>query len=478
MTLRSTLLCLLACILGVYGTNVFAATKPARAAAALPGETTFEYPELGRITVYQPAGAPRSVVLFISGDGGWNLGVIDMARALAARGALVAGVDIRRALKIAPLATERCIFPAAQFEQLAHHLEARFALPQYQYPLLVGYSSGATLAYALLLQAPTGTFTGALSLGFGPDLETPMPLCEQNLLRTTLRHSPPKGYDMEAVTSTPARWIVLQGELDQVCDPARSRAFVGPMANAQLVILPNVGHGYSVPRNWMPQFIKAYDTLASQPVTGDAGVASVTLGDLPVIEVPARAPDSDTMVVILTGDGGWAGLDRGLATDFAARGMPVAALSTLQYFWKPRTPEQTSADLDRVIRHYLQQWQRKRVLVIGYSMGADVLPFALNRLPSETLGHVSFAAALAPGTEAQFEFHLTDWVGAHHEGLPILPEVERLKAPFVCVYAHDDTDTLCPRLDRERYKVIELPGGHHFAGDYSRLAETLLANAS
>ena len=217
--------------------------------------------------------------------------------------------------------------------------------------------------------------------------------------------------------------------------------------------------------------------LAREPAIGEVGEVT-SLDGLPIIEVPARGPDSDSLVVILTGDGGWAGLDRGLAMDFAARGMPVAALSTLQYFWKARTPEETSADLDRVIRHYLQQWQRKHVVVIGYSMGADVLPFALNRLPSETLEHVSFAAALAPGTEAQFEFHLTDWVGAHHEGLPILPEVERLRAPFLCVYAHDDTDTLCPRLDRERYKVIELPGGHHFAGDYSRLADTLLANAS
>jgi type IV secretory pathway VirJ component len=467
----------LLCVLGMCSTSAFAAAKPIKPASATPDATTFEYPELGRITVYQPPGAPRSVVLFISGDGGWNLGVVDMARALAARGALVAGVDIRRALKIAPLATRRCIYPAAQFEQLAHHLEARFGVPEYRYPLLVGYSSGATLAYALLLQAPVGTFAGALSLGFGPDLETPMPLCEENLLHTTVRHSPPPGYDMQPVASTPARWIVLQGDLDQVCDPARSRAFVEPIANAQLVLLPNVGHGYSAPKNWMAQFLNAYDTLTREPATSEAGAATM-LGDLPVIEVPARGPGSDSLVVILTGDGGWAGLDRGLAMDFAARGMPVAALSTLQYFWKARTPEETSADLDRVIRHYVQQWHRQRVLVIGYSMGADVLPFALNRLPSETLEHVAFAAALAPGTEAQFEFHLTDWVGAHHAGLPILPEVERLKVPFLCVYAHEDTATLCPRLDRERYKVIELPGGHHFDGDYSRLAATLLANES
>ena len=137
MKLRSALLCLL-CVLGVYSTGALAAAKPSKPAGDTAGATTFESPELGRITVYQPSGAPRSVVLFISGDGGWNLGVVDMARALAARGALVAGVDIRRALKIAPLATHRCIYPAAQFEQLAHHLEARFASAEVPVPTARG----------------------------------------------------------------------------------------------------------------------------------------------------------------------------------------------------------------------------------------------------------------------------------------------------------------------------------------------------
>jgi type IV secretory pathway VirJ component len=467
---------LVALVWALGACNAFAAAPMGQPSA--PAVTKFDFQELGPITVYQPSGAPKSVALFISGDGGWNLGVVDMARALAARGALVAGVDIRRAIRVPPLHERSCIYPAAQFEQLAHTLEARYSLPHYQYPLLVGYSSGATLAYALLLQAPAGTFAGALSLGFGPDLETPKPLCEENLLRTEVRHTPPPGYDMQPVASTPARWIVLQGDLDQVCDPKLSHDFVAPIVNAELVMLPNVGHGYSVPKNWMPQFLSAYDALSEDARSSEAPSTTTRgtkLGDLPLIEVPATGAGGDAFAVILTGDGGWAGLDRGLAADLAARGIPAVGLSTLQYFWKSRTPEQTGADLDRVIRHYLDQWHKQRVLLIGYSMGAEVLPFALNRLTPDTMSHVALAAALAPGTEAEFEFHLTTWVGKHHPGLPLYPEVERLKTPFVCVYAHDDTDTLCPRLDRERFKVIELPGGHHFEGDYSRLADTLLA---
>jgi len=37
-----------------------------------------------------------------------------------------------------------------------------------------------------------------------------------------------------------------------------------------------------------------------------------------------------------------------------------------------------------MIRYYLAHLAKKRVLLIGYSQGADVLPFAVNRLPAAT----------------------------------------------------------------------------------------------
>ena len=49
----------------------------------------------GRVAVYAPTRAPDQVVLFISGDGGWNLGVVPMAERLRDLGALVVGIDMR-----------------------------------------------------------------------------------------------------------------------------------------------------------------------------------------------------------------------------------------------------------------------------------------------------------------------------------------------------------------------------------------------
>ena len=53
-------------------------------------------------------------------------------------------------------------------------------------------------------------------------------------------------------------------------------------------------------------------------------------------------------------------------------------LDSLRYFWSPRTPDGLAADTNRMILYYLTHWAKKRVLLIGYSQGADVLPFAVN----------------------------------------------------------------------------------------------------
>jgi len=101
--------------------------------------------------------------------------------------------------------------------------------------------------------------------------------------------------------------------------------------------------------------------------------------------------------------------------------VPVAGFDSLRYFWGPRTPEELAADLDRVIRYYAAHWSRSEVLLVGYSQGADVLPFALNRLPAATRAKVRLTALLGPGQKASFEFHLTNWIGPSGDR-PIAPE--------------------------------------------------------
>jgi type IV secretory pathway VirJ component len=225
----------------------------------------------------------------------------------------------------------------------------------------------------------------------------------------------------------------------------------------------------------MTPFLAAYRKLAAAtPATLPAPPGALT--DLPLIEVPATGADP-RFAILLSGDGGWAGLDKDVAAALAARGIPVVGWDSLRYFWTARTPAGVAADLDRVLRFYAAHWERSRAIVIGYSQGADVLPFALNRLPAATRALVAGTALLGLGEKASFEFHVANWIGADDaSALPIRPEAEKLPADTtLCLYGADETDSLCPRLGGA-VRVVKLPGGHHFDGDYARLAEIIIGS--
>lgn len=78
-------------------------------AAETIGESV-HFGHFGTVRLYKQSEQPKHVVLFVSGDGGWNLGVIDMARALSESDALVAGIDITYYLKQLAKDSNKCSY--------------------------------------------------------------------------------------------------------------------------------------------------------------------------------------------------------------------------------------------------------------------------------------------------------------------------------------------------------------------------------
>lgn len=429
---------------------------------------------LGDVRLYHPSGPVRSVALFLSGDGGWNEGAAAMAEALRAQGALVAGVDVPAYRRQLEASDADCEYLGGEFEHLSQAVQAHAGLHDYHYPILVGYSSGAALAYALINQAPKGVFAGALVLGFCADLALHKPLCPANQLRTRPR-AQGEGVDLLPVVALPAPWITLQGAQDQVCPAPAMQAFLAGIGQTQWQALPAVDHYFSDPAQWQAPLAQAYQQLVAGAAQNHRPPAPEEIGDLPIVEVPASATSGTQWVLLLTGDGGYAGLDQDLAAGFAASGRPTVVLNSLKYFWSARTPAQIASDLDRLIRHYQRAWQRDRLIVVGYSQGADVLPFALNRIAADTRAAIAATALIGLSSSAVFEFHFSNWLTAP-DGTPTRPELDRLdpQAPLICVYGREDADSLCPALPAARYHTLGLPGGHHFNGDYQAVVDAIL----
>jgi type IV secretory pathway VirJ component len=355
-------------------------------------------------------------------------------------------------------------------------LQAFYKLPTYLAPIIAGQGSGASLAYALVAQAPSTTFGGLLTSGFCPQLPLHKPLCKGAGIH--FKTTPPPAsaaLARSAVGAKPMLTLLPAAQLPvawqalasgaSACSPGTARRFVAQVGQATWVA--------SIDGN--PPLAAAYAELA---LHNNATVAPPPpdLADLPIVEVPVEAA-GPRFAVLVSGDGGWAGIDKELGAALAARGIPVAGIDSLRYFWTPRTPAGLAGDLDRVIAYYAHHWQRSEVLLIGYSQGADVLPFAINRLAPATREKVKLHALLSLGQKAAFEFHVSNWLGPSGEE-PILPEAAKLDAAdTLCVYGERETDALCPELKPGHAQVQALPGGHHYDGDYAGLADLILKHA-
>jgi len=200
-----------------------------------------------------------------------------------------------------------------------------------------------------------------------------------------------------------------------------------------------------------------------------------TAKPLPLIDVPPSRGSSDTLVVFVSGDGGWAKIDKSISGVLAGEGMPVVGLNALEYFWTKRTPDTASHDLGTIIDSSLARWKKQRVIVVGYSRGADVLPAMVARLTPEQQSKIRLLTLLAPSPRVEFEFHVVDWMHDSKKGLPVEPELAKLKSTkTICVWGDDDTDSLCRGLALPHVKVVTLHGSHHFDGDYTKLARIIL----
>jgi type IV secretory pathway VirJ component len=445
---------------------------------------SLNYGIFGKVILYHPAITPNAVVLFVSGDGGWKHGVINMARDLSDQGALVLGIDAKTYKNgLSRLKTD-CYYPAADFERISLMVQKKYKFSTYTKPVLVGYSYGATLIYGILAQAPANTFKGAIALGFCPDIELKKPLCKGNgLTQHVLK--PGVSYWLERTAHLTAPFIVLNGLKDETCPYPATASFLKGMPMTELVKLPAVGHGFSIADNWLSEFNKAYHKILGSPsfaerkAAENPSVKSVKAyaGNLPLTVVPPAKVDHLPMVLMISGDGGWTSFDQSLAEALAVKGLPVVGLDAQKYFWNARTPGQTASDLSKAIAHYLQQFGKEQFVLAGYSFGASVLPFVADRLPAHLKQQLAAVWALSPSVTADFEIHILDMLsfGNAAETYNVLAEMKKLRnLPVTCFFGKGEGTEIPVQFTKAGLKVDVIPGDHHFGNDYNGIASAFL----
>ena len=461
---------------------------PTKAAAApvlrnSPGQAWTEVvlpaPFVNHVTVYAPKAPATNVVLFLSGDGRWNLGVIDWARRIMPK-AIVVGVDFV-ALKNAHPTSGTCWLPTGDLEEISHAVQRELKLPEYHPPFLVGYSSGATLVYEALAAAPASTFAGGLSLGFCPDLPALQPVCPAENFKPTFDLKKSTAW-LPAVNELPHDWWVLNGELDQVCLPPETHKFLENMKGVHFIEIPHTGHGFGKQEFWAKPFDDSIDAMlktASAPRAANAPSrpAAAVEAKLDALGLPLEYHWADrprATVMFISGDGGWATLDDKLAVYLAAHGVNVVGLSALRYFWSEKTPQQAGVDMRRIAD--VAGVAGTPLFLGGYSFGAEVTPFILETWSEADRRRVSGQLLIGPGETASFEISPLNWVfRAKDTPRRVADEVRKLRVPTFCLAGQleQSGDTACDGMAGAG-ETVKLPGSHHFNGKYDDVGKAVL----
>ena len=187
-----------------------------------------------------------------------------------------------------------------------------------------------------------------------------------------------------------------------------------------------------------------------------------TLAGLSLVERPTAA--GQRMALLITGDGGWAPGDRAIADQLVSSGMSVIGLDARAYLRAAeRTPESVAADVARILEHYRVAWHRDSIVLVGYSRGADLLPFAISRMTPALRDRISLVALVSLAERASFEFHWQDLVRDIHRptDIPVVPELQRIRGlRILCIGGEDEPTSACRMLDRSLATVLTHAGGH------------------
>lgn len=446
-------------------------------------EDSITHSHFGLVHIYRNSNPPEGVLIYISGDGAWNRGAENMARPFADMNVVVIGVNYVHFMRSLNSSNEKCLYPAGDFENLSMLIQKKLKLTKYHKPILVGFSSGATLAYALLAQAPANTFKGAIGIGFCPDVKSSKPFCSGNGLKSHVL-KPGKSFYLDRFEKLTAPFIVFQGDRDMICNTTEVNEFVKGMKYAEIYNLPTVGHGFVNQSKWMPQMKEAVKKIIDAqsfgnkaPIETVPGINTAAISQLPLYFIKAVDNPEKPLCIVISGDGGWTDFDQSISEALSKNGISCVGLDTQKYFWEAKTPETTAQDITKVLQYYLPRLQKTNFILVGYSFGADVIPFIANRLPADLKKKLALVAMLSPDDKTDFEVTISSMLDLGSEdSYDVLKEIKKVNyIKKLCIFgSEEDDEDMQKSFKSNGAEITVLNGGHHYDDNYPLIVSSIL----
>jgi type IV secretory pathway VirJ component len=405
---------------------------------------TYPAEGIGTIHLYGKPNA-SSVIVLVSGKAGWTQKMDQLAAHLAEKGQLVGGLDFQEYLNQVKKAK---LCPASDLDKFGKQLQKRAGTKEYRHVILVGYREGGSIVMLAQAESP-GIFAGAASIGFCPQLPVP---AEETCGGDKL-------YQTNGAWKMGAPWIVFQG-VGEPCKDEETRIFLQRVPDARVV---------RAEADWIPQL---ENEIAALPQTANR----LNIGGLPIVEYTAGV-ENPTLAIYFSGDGGWGEMEDEMSAYYQKKGVASVGVDSLRYFWHVHDPIDAGKDLGNIIHEYTARWKKSDVILIGYSYGADVLPFLVNRLPQDALNKVRGVALIGPSRTIDFD--VSPALEDRPPELPLMPEIKKIhSAQLLCIGGNLENQSLCRRLSEKTIvasaDVEILRGGHAFGWQYQKIADLIL----
>ena len=428
-------------------------------------EFSYKFGMVGEVNVKSPLQEARGMVILLSDSDGSGQRDRDVSDALAKLDFIVAVISLPEYKNKLNSRGGKCISLINSIDNLSKDVQHKTGMRNYMQPVVAGIGEGGAWAFAALRQSAAGMDTGAVSINFVPEFRSSLPLCN---LKTSKNSRAPH-WEIIPGQQVPAPWTVVNSsEQSPTAKSKAAKDFVRSVDNGKYIT------GTTTDPDFSPDVIMSAFENFLVPVNASSGSS---MAILPLTEIQgANAPVTDTMAVFYSGDGGWTGLDQQIATEMAKQGVPTIGISSLKYFWGAQTPASSGKDLDMIIHEYGKKWHRKKVIIIGYSFGADILPFIYPALSPESQTKVTRLSLLGLSDSGDFQFHLGSWLDISGDSdMPTIPAIERIKGVDIqCIKGTTESGSACPDISQGDVNQVTLPGDHHFNDNAKLIAATFL----
>jgi type IV secretory pathway VirJ component len=415
---------------------------------------------LGKPRIILPTGPVRGEVFLFSDKEGWGADEDILAASLQSKQVIVVGIDTKvllGALNARP--TNDCIYLVSHIEALSHQIQRSIGDTRYQSPIIAGMGTSGAFALAIAAQTPNATIKQTVAID--PTIALPLvkPLCT-DAPRVSVSGGSIYGLSPHGLKNPVDVIYTTAASID-------SRAHTLKLKKQGFAIQTK-----DVTENPQQAVLSAVDRALSVEVPSDHSV-----GDLPLIQLPARA-SFGTIAIIYSGDGGWRDIDKSIGDVLQKEGVPTIGVDSLRYFWSKKNPDKTAKDMARIIDTYTKLWGADHVILAGYSFGADILPKAYDLLPVSDKKKIVEISLLGISSTANYQISVGAFLGSNSGDAPTLPDLRKVQAPMIqCFYGALETDSICLKLQGTGSELIKTSGGHHFDGRYDVLAHEIVNGA-